>query len=121
MFAARMILAHFSVSFEMSLSKSAPLGDYLKEEKIDARRVAARPGEARDRTKFDRIFTDAEDDRDRGGRSFGRERGRVARRGDHSHTTADQLGHQRRQAIEFRLASGTRPPSQLTSQLDPIP
>jgi hypothetical protein len=42
--------------------------------KIDAGRVATGPGEAGDKTKLDRIVTDAEDDRDRRGRSFGRER-----------------------------------------------
>ena len=42
------------------------------DEKIDAGRIAARPGKAGDQTKLDRVFADAEDDRDRCGRSFGR-------------------------------------------------
>ena len=66
--------------------------------------VAARPGEAGDKTKLDRVVADAEDDRDRRGRSFGRERGGCAAgRGDDGHTTADQVGHQRRQAIVLAL------------------
>src|SRR5262249_11009697 len=34
--------------------------------------AAARPVQAGDKTQHDRVFTDAEDDRDRHGRSFGR-------------------------------------------------
>ena len=46
---------------------------YLGDKKIDARRIAARPSEVGDKTKPDRVLGDAEDDRDRRGRSFGRE------------------------------------------------
>jgi hypothetical protein len=64
--------------------------------------VAARPGEAGDKTKLDRVFSDAEHDRDRRGRSFGRDRSeRTGGRRDHGHTTADQVSHQRRQVIEL--------------------
>ena len=86
------------------MQEPQPLGRHLRGEKIDAGRVAARPGEAGDKTKLDRVFGDAEDDRDRRGCSFGRERsGAVAGRGDHGHATADQIGHQRRQAIVLAL------------------
>jgi hypothetical protein len=42
-----------------------PLGHDLLEEKIDAGRVSARPGKAGNKTKFHRVFADAEDDRNR--------------------------------------------------------
>ena len=72
------------------MQEPQPLGHHLLDEKIDAGRVAARPSEAGDKTKPDRVFADAEHDRDRRRRSFGRERSvRGAGRGDHGHTTAD--------------------------------
>jgi hypothetical protein len=81
-----------------------PLGHQLIEEKIDTRRVAARPGQARNETKLDRVFGDTEDDRNRRGRSFGREGSRrAAGRGDHRHSTANQISHQRRQAIVLSI------------------
>ena len=49
-------------------------GADLAGEKIDAGRVATRPGEARDKAKLDRVVGDAEDDRDRRGRRLGGER-----------------------------------------------
>ena len=86
------------------MQEPQPLGHHLLDEKIDAGRVAARPGEAGDKTKPDRVFADAEDDRDRRCCSFGRERdGHVAGRGDHGHLSADQIGHQCRQAIVLAL------------------
>ena len=85
------------------MQESQPLGHHLLDEKIDAGRVAARPREAGDKTKLDRVFADAEHDRDRRGRSFGRDRSAAAGRGDHGHTTADQVSHQRRQAIVLAL------------------
>ena len=45
---------------------------YLADKKIDARRIAAGPSKIGDKTKPDRVFTDAENDRDRRGRGFGR-------------------------------------------------
>jgi hypothetical protein len=65
--------------------------------KVDAGRVAARPGEAGDKTMLDRIIDDGEDDRNCRCRSSGRNR----ERNDHGHATADQVSHQRRQAIEL--------------------
>jgi hypothetical protein len=53
------------------MQECQPLGDHLPGEKIDAGRIAARPGKAGDETKLDRVLTDAEDDRDRRSRSFG--------------------------------------------------
>jgi hypothetical protein len=77
---------------------------HLSDEDIYAGRVAARPGEASDKTKLDRIITDAEDYRDRCARSFGCDRsGRAAGRVDNGHATADQVSHQRRQAIELAV------------------
>ena len=86
------------------MQECQPLGGHFLDEKIDAGGVAARPGEAGYKTKLDRVLTDAEHDRDRGGRSFGRDRsGDAALRGDDGHTTADQVSHQRRQVIELAL------------------
>src|SRR5215471_7575451 len=71
--------------------------------KINASGVAARPGEVGDKTKLNRVFTDTEDDRDACCRSFGCKRGCGANRGDHGHLSADQVGHQCRQAIVLSL------------------
>jgi hypothetical protein len=76
-----------------------PLGVHLRAEEIDAGGVPARPGEAGDETKLDRVLADAEHDRDRRCCSFGRERGHGAASGDHGDTAADQVGHQRLYAI----------------------
>ena len=46
------------------------LGRNFSGEKIDPGRVAARLGKAGDETKFDGVVADAEDDRDRCGRSL---------------------------------------------------
>jgi hypothetical protein len=86
------------------MQEPQPLGRNLLEKIIGAGRVAARPGEAGDKTKLDRVFADAEDDRDRCGRSFGRLGSKVAAgRGDNGHSAADEVGHERRQAIELAL------------------
>jgi hypothetical protein len=76
-----------------------PLGQDLCGQKIDASRVAARPGKAGDQAMPDRVFADAEGDRDRRGRSFGRKRSRIAGCSDNGHATADEVSHERRQAI----------------------
>src|SRR5215831_20191632 len=47
----------------------------------------------------DRVSTEAKCDRDRRGRSFGRERRRIASRSDNCYATAGEVGHERRQAI----------------------
>jgi hypothetical protein len=62
------------------------------------------------RTKPDRVIAHAEDDRDRHGCSFGRQCGHVACRGDHSHLSANQIGHQRRSRKRPKLAKATRTP-----------
>jgi hypothetical protein len=81
-----------------------PLGHHFTDEKIEASRVATRPGEARDQTVPDRVFADAEDDRDRRGRSFGREGSRGAGgRGDNGHATPDEVSYERWQAIVLAL------------------
>jgi hypothetical protein len=54
------------------VQKSQPLGHNLSRQKIDAGRVAAWPAKAGDQTKFDRVFGDAEDNRDRRGSTNGR-------------------------------------------------
>jgi hypothetical protein len=77
-----------------------PLGHQFCNEKIYTGGVATRPSKAGDKTKLDRVFIDAEHDRDRHGHGFRRERTAcVSGRSDHRHATANQLRHQRRQAI----------------------
>jgi hypothetical protein len=71
------------------MQESQPLAHHLLDEKIEASRVATRPGEAGDKTKLDRVIADSEDDRDRRGRSFGRNRSRNTSCADHGHMTAD--------------------------------
>src|SRR5262249_45585045 len=67
---------------------------------MDSGRVVARPGKAGDQTKPDRVFADAEDDWDRCGGSFGR-LGASAEAGcrDHGHAAADEVSHDRGQAV----------------------
>jgi hypothetical protein len=47
----------------------------------------------------DRVSANAKGDRDRRGRSFGRKGRRIASRSDNCHATADEVGHERGQAI----------------------
>src|SRR5262245_20995424 len=82
------------------MEKSQPFRRNLLGEKTDPGGVAARPGKAGDKTKRDRVSADAEDDRDRCGRSFGRlnSSGRAGR-SDNGDATADEVSHERRKAI----------------------
>ena len=76
------------------MQKPQPLGRDIREEKINAGRVATGTGEAVNKAELDRVFGEAEDDRDRRCCSFGRKCGNVAAgRGDHGHLSADQIGH----------------------------
>src|SRR6266702_1186915 len=100
---SRLVLA-LRTSIDNPMPRAQPLWPHLVDEKIDPCRVAARPGKARDQTKPDRVFSDAEDDRDRRGRSFCPERDRgAAGRGDHRHAPANELAHQRRETIVLAL------------------
>ena len=86
------------------MQKCQPLRVELSREEIDPRQVSARPAEARDETKLDRVFADAEDDWDRRGRSFAGKHSSVAGwRGDNGHATTREISHERRKAIEFAL------------------
>jgi hypothetical protein len=86
------------------VQKCQPLGGDLPGEKIDPRQVSPRPGEASGETELDGVFADAEDDRDRRGRSFGGKRSSVAGgRGDNGDTTTHEVSHERRKAIELAL------------------
>ena len=79
-----------------------PLCHQLSRDKIDPCQVAARPGEAGDKTKPDRVVANGEDDGDRRGCRLGRERHRGAfDRDDHGDLSANQFGRQRRQPIEL--------------------
>src|SRR5262245_2518471 len=81
-----------------------PFGYQLVAEKIDARRVAAGPGEAGDKAQPDRVFRDGKDDRDRRGCGLGRQR-RVGTSGrdDHGDLSANQFGDQGRYPIDLIL------------------
>src|SRR6516162_8860618 len=83
------------------MQQPQPLCQNLLDEKVDAGHIATRPGKACDQTKLDGVFAYAEDDRDRRGRSLGRlsSSGLTGRR-DNGVATADEVSHQRRQAIE---------------------
>jgi hypothetical protein len=80
-----------------------PLSVHLAHKTIDTGRIAAGSGEARYESKLNRVLADAEDDRDCRGCSFGGERGCVIPSccGNHSHFSADEIGHQCRQSIVF--------------------
>src|SRR5262249_6032650 len=78
------------------MQEPQPLGCDLLGEIVDAGGVAARPGKAGDKTKLDRVFSDAEDNRDRRGRSFGCLGSKVAgRRGDNGDAPAHEVSHER--------------------------
>src|SRR5262249_34222846 len=82
------------------MEKSQPLRRNLSGEKIDAGCVAARPGKAGDQTKPDWVVPHAEDDRDRCGRRLGRlGTSGLAGRSYNGDATADEVSHERRQAI----------------------
>src|SRR5262245_6796861 len=67
--------------------------------------LAARAGEAGDKTKLDRAFGGDENDGDRRGCFLGRQRhSRTSKRGDHGDLTANQVGRQRGQSIDLILA-----------------
>jgi hypothetical protein len=86
------------------MQKAQPLGCNLDVENIDAGRVPARPGEAGNKTEFDRVFADAENNRDCRSGGFGRKRRRVAAgRGNHGNAAAGEISHERWQAIIFAL------------------
>jgi hypothetical protein len=86
------------------MQEPEPLGPTFKGKNIEARRVAAWPGETGNKTELHRVFADAEHDRDRRSRSFSRKRSKgVGRCYDDSHATTHEVGHERWQAIELAL------------------
>src|SRR5215831_12475702 len=86
------------------MEEPQPLGRNFSGKKIDPGRVAARLGKAGDETKFDGVVADAEDNRDRGGRSLGRlSNGGLTGRSYNGYAPADEVSHERWQAIELAL------------------
>src|SRR5437763_8296894 len=82
------------------MEEAQPLGRNLSGEKIDPGRIAARLGKAGDQTVPDWVIADAEDDRDRCGGSLGRlSNGGLAGGNNNGYATADEVSHERRQAI----------------------
>ena len=65
--------------------------------------IAARPGEAGDKAKPDRVLVDDEDDGDCRGCRLGRECGRRSCGRDHGRAPANQIGCQHRQSIDLTL------------------
>src|SRR5262245_16918875 len=81
------------------MQEPKPLGPKLSVQGADTGDVAARAVQAGDKTDFDRIRPDTEDDGNCRGRSFCREcRRRAAGRGNQRHSAIYQIGHQFRQA-----------------------
>jgi hypothetical protein len=86
------------------MQEAQSLGCNLDVENIDAGRIAARSGEAGNKTELNRVFAHAENDWNRRSGGFGRKRGRVAAgRGNHGNPAADEVSHERRQTIIFAL------------------
>ena len=82
------------------MQEPKPLCRKLHPNVTDPSGVAAWPIEAGNKTDFHGIGTNDEDNRDRGGRRLGRERGCSANRcNDDIHAPANQFGRQRRQAL----------------------
>ena len=82
------------------MQQSKPLCRHLRTENLDACDVAARPVEAGDKAKPDRVFADDEDDGDRRGCRLGRERRSGASgRDDDRDLPANQFGRQSGQPI----------------------
>ncbi len=81
-----------------------PLCHDLTTEKIDTCEVAARPGEAGDKTKLNRVFGGGEDNGDRRGRRLGRQHhSGTSERCDHRDLAANQVDRKRRQPIDLIL------------------
>jgi hypothetical protein len=81
-----------------------PLCHQLRRDKIEPCQVAARQGEAGNKTKPDRVVANSEGDGDRCSGRLRRERRRGAfDRDDHGDPPANQFGRQRRQPIELSL------------------
>jgi hypothetical protein len=81
------------------MQEPQPLGHNLLNEDICTGRIAAGPGEARNKTKPNWVITDKEDDRDCRCCGLGRDRSRIIRRGYNGHMSADQISHHCRQLI----------------------
>src|SRR5262249_15047845 len=80
-----------------------PFCRQLTADKIDARKVVARPSEASDKTGLDRIFRDDKHDGDGCGRSLCRQRRRTIR-GNHRHPAPNQLRCELWQSIRLILS-----------------
>src|SRR5262245_36918973 len=72
----------------------------LTNEGIGTRQVAARPGQAGDKTELDRVFGDVEDDGDSGGYGLGRQCGRGIGGDDHDDLSPNQFGCQRWEPVK---------------------
>src|SRR5262245_28091187 len=80
-----------------------PLCRQLTAEKVDPRQVAARPGEAGDKTEPDWVLGGNKGDRDRRGCRLGSGRRGGRARGDYGDLSANQFGRQLRQSIVLVL------------------
>src|SRR5215475_1151819 len=80
-----------------------PLCRQLTAEKIDSCQVAARPGEAGDKTEPDRVLGGNKSDRDRRGCRFGNDRNGGCARRDYSDPPANQFSRQFLKSIELVL------------------
>jgi hypothetical protein len=80
-----------------------PLCSQLAAEEINARQVAAWPGETGDKTTSDRVVSHIEDDGDRSRCRLSRKHGRGTERSNHAHPPVHEIGRQLRQPIDFIL------------------
>ena len=80
-----------------------PLCRQLTDEKVDPCHVAARPGEAGDKTQPDRVLGGNKGDRDRRGCRLGHGRRGDRARCDYGDLSANQFGRQLRQSIVLVL------------------
>src|SRR5262249_8877682 len=85
------------------MQKLQPLRRQFTADKVDAGRVAARSWEAGDESKLDRVFGEDEDNGDRRGRSFGRQRRSIGARNDYRSLSTNQFERQRGQSVVFAL------------------
>src|SRR5262249_22816940 len=90
--------------WQQLVQEPEPLGYQLVAHGIDTRDGAAGSAQAGDKAKLDRVQAEAEDDRYRRSRCFGRERhNRAARCSDNVYPAADEIGHQLRNSRKVVL------------------
>src|SRR6516162_3179104 len=83
-----------------------PLRHHRRTERSNAGEIAPRAIEARDEAETDRVFAHVENNRYRGGRLLGRNRGGDTECGDDGYLSAHEVCCQARQCVELPLSEG---------------